>query len=176
MIRSYRRAEALTKSDTAVLGEPTRALYIGGTGNIVVHMCGDPAGVYRTFAVTAGQIIEIAIDMLRSTSTTATGVLALRDGEPQGVGELAIAGTPITAEVKDVASAGFTITGTGGLQPYAFSVASGTLPTGITLNATTGVVGGTPTVAQTKTNIVLRVTDANGDTADLAPYTVVVAP
>lgn len=173
---TYRRAEALTKSDTAVLGEPAQGLYIGGAGNIAVHMCGDAAGVYRTFAVIAGQFLDIGIDMLRATSTTATGVMALRRGEPGGLLALSIAGTPVTAEVINVASAGFSVAGSGGLQPYAFSVAAGTLPTGITLNATTGAYAGTPTAAQTKTGIVIRVTDANGATADLAPFTVVVAP
>lgn len=173
---TYRRAEALTKSDTAVLGEPAQGLYIGGAGNIVVHMCGDPAGVYRTFAVIAGQFVDIGIDMLRATSTTATGVLALRRGEPGGLLDLSIAGTPVTAEVKDVASTGFTVAASGGLQPYAYSVFAGALPTSMTLGAATGAWGGTPTVAQTKTGIVIRVTDANGDTADLAAFDVVVAP
>jgi hypothetical protein len=173
---TYRRAEALTKSDTAVLGEPAQGLYIGGAGNVAVHMCGDPAGVYRTFAVTAGQILDVAVDMLRSTSTTATGVLALRRGEPVGLLDLTISGALPTAEVKDAPSAGATFAGSGGLQPFAFSVFAGALPTGMTLNAATGAYAGTPTVAQTKTGVVIRVTDANGDTADAAPATIVVAP
>ena len=37
-----------------------------------------------------------------------------------------------------------TLTATGGTAPYSFSVASGALPSGLTLNAATGVLSGTP--------------------------------
>jgi hypothetical protein len=43
------------------------------------------------------------------------------------------------------------ITALGGTEPYTYSVITGTLPTGLTLNSTTGVISGTPTVLQTKT-------------------------
>ncbi|MGH9842706.1 MAG: putative Ig domain-containing protein, partial [Blastocatellia bacterium] len=39
-----------------------------------------------------------------------------------------------------------TVTATGGLAPYSFSIGAGALPAGITLNAATGVLSGTPTV------------------------------
>ncbi len=48
---------------------------------------------------------------------------------------------------------------TGGVGPYTFSVATGTLPTGLTLNATTGAITGTPTAAGTFS---IQVKDANG--------------
>ncbi|NVI85585.1 putative Ig domain-containing protein, partial [Janthinobacterium sp. BJB401] len=38
-------------------------------------------------------------------------------------------------------------TAAGGVAPYAYSVSSGALPTGLVLNAATGIVSGTPTVA-----------------------------
>src|ERR1017187_6785291 len=51
------------------------------------------------------------------------------------------------------------ITVTGGTSPYTFSIGSGTLPAGLTLNTSTGAVTGTPTAAGTFT---IKVTDANG--------------
>jgi aminopeptidase N len=39
----------------------------------------------------------------------------------------------------------------GGIAPYFFQITSGTLPSGLTINSTTGVVSGTPTSAGTKT-------------------------
>ena len=40
-----------------------------------------------------------------------------------------------------------TLTASGGTAPYSFSVSGGTLPTGLTLNPTTGVISGTPTAS-----------------------------
>ncbi|WP_370723343.1 SdrD B-like domain-containing protein [Fibrella aquatica] len=54
-----------------------------------------------------------------------------------------------------------TITVSGGTTPYAFSVAAGTLPAGLTLNPTTGVVSGTPTTSGTFPTTIV-VTDAQG--------------
>lgn len=63
----------------------------------------------------------------------------------------------------------------GGTGPYAFSLAAGTLPSGTSLNTSTGVISGTLTTAQVKTGIVVRVTDHLGATASLPPATVTVA-
>ena len=65
-----------------------------------------------------------------------------------------------------------TVTATGGTGSYTFS-RSGTLPTGLTLNATTGVISGTPTAAGTRT-FTIRATDGNGAIGSRA-YTVTVS-
>ena len=39
----------------------------------------------------------------------------------------------------------YTFTTSGGTQPYSYSITSGSLPTGLTINPNTGVVSGTPT-------------------------------
>src|SRR4051794_21768356 len=56
---------------------------------------------------------------------------------------------------------------TGGVLPYTFSIVSGSLPTGLTLNSATGRISGTPSVAGVFT-FTGRVTDAASTTADLA--------
>jgi len=54
----------------------------------------------------------------------------------------------------------FTLTATGGILPYTFAVATGTLPTGLSLNASTGVISGIPTVSASLANITFSVTDS----------------
>jgi hypothetical protein len=51
-----------------------------------------------------------------------------------------------------------TVNATGGTTPYAWSVSSGTLPTGLSINPSTGVISGTPSVEGTST-FTVQVTD-----------------
>lgn len=50
---------------------------------------------------------------------------------------------------------------TSGTAPYTFSITAGSLPTGLTLNTSTGVVSGTPSAPGTST-FTIQVTDAHG--------------
>jgi large repetitive protein len=89
-----------------------------------------------------------------------------------------IATTSITLVVAATLSLGFpappsgtagtaytdTLTAAGGTVPYTWSVSAGTLPAGITLNASTGVLSGTPTLAGTS-SFTIKVTDAVSRTA-----------
>ncbi len=61
------------------------------------------------------------------------------------------------------------ITVTGGVPPYVFSIGSGTLPAGLTLNTSTGAVTGTPTAPGTFT---IKVTDALGATGGNCSITI----
>ncbi len=53
------------------------------------------------------------------------------------------------------------LTASGGTASYTYSVSSGTLPTGLSLNASTGAVTGTPTLSYTAANVVFSVKDTN---------------
>lgn len=68
--------------------------------------------------------------------------------------------------VVDEAYSG-TLSATGGASPYTYSVSSGALPTGLTLNASTGAVTGTPTVEDVF-SVTVMVTDNSGNTDDSA--------
>ncbi|MBL8174504.1 MAG: putative Ig domain-containing protein, partial [Bryobacterales bacterium] len=56
------------------------------------------------------------------------------------------------------------IAANGGTQPYNFTITVGSLPTGLSLNASTGAVTGTPS-AQGGFNFIVQVRDANGLTS-----------
>jgi uncharacterized repeat protein (TIGR01451 family) len=64
------------------------------------------------------------------------------------------AGTPYTD----------TLTAAGGTTPYTWTVTAGSLPAGLTLNSSTGVLAGTPTTAGTA-SFTIKVTDAASQTA-----------
>jgi uncharacterized repeat protein (TIGR03803 family) len=59
-----------------------------------------------------------------------------------------------------------TATATGGLPPYKWALTSGKLPTGLTLNTSSGLISGTPTVAGASP-FSITVTDAEGTPATL---------
>lgn len=67
-----------------------------------------------------------------------------------------------------------TITVSGGTAPYVFAVISGSLPNGLSLNASTGAITGTPTVAGTF-SFVVQVTDADLLTGETPGCGIVIA-
>jgi hypothetical protein len=87
---------------------------------------------------------------------------------------LSISGTPVLEATQSTAYAGFTATASNGTAPYTYSLV-GTWPAGITINASTGAVSGTPTGSGSFTGLSVRVTDAASDTADLTTFSIAVA-
>jgi hypothetical protein len=71
------------------------------------------------------------------------------------------------------------LTPSGGTAPYTYSITSGTLPTGLSLDASTGAVTGTPTAQYATATLIFSVRDANGVaaiTTSSVIFTVVAAP
>ena len=62
---------------------------------------------------------------------------------------------------------GATLQATGGIQPYSWTVTTGSLPAGLILNSATGTISGTPTSAGTS-NFTVTVTDSETPTAKTA--------
>ena len=68
-------ALAIQPDDTADLPQVTRALYLGGGGDVAVRMCG---GETVTFAgVAAGTLLPVRVGRVLASGTTATGILGL---------------------------------------------------------------------------------------------------
>ena len=77
-----RTSEESARSGTAisvgggdqVLGVTSRWVYVGSNGNLVVRLADDAADITLT-GVTAGQLIPLAVAIVRQTGTTAGGIL-----------------------------------------------------------------------------------------------------
>lgn len=130
----------------------------------------------QTYVLAAGQSAKYVRPAVRATNAIGNAA-AYATGAALGPisAVLSISGTPVTTATQNSAYAGFSVSGAGGHTTYVYSVFAGALPTGLSLNPSTGAVSGTPTVVETQTGIVIRVTDADVLTADLAPFTITVS-
>jgi len=106
-------------------------------------------------------------------------VLACGTGKPPTpVGPLVISPAALPVAVINVPYSA-TLTAVGGLQPFTWAMASGTLPPGLTLSTSgaNGIISGTPTVLGT-TTFKVQVTDSQTPTAavDIASKSLTVNP
>lgn len=62
----------------------------------------------------------------------------------------------------------------GDLTPFSYAVTSGTLPAGLSLNASTGVISGTPTTPTSAVNIVVTATDSGSNAASTNSFSVTI--
>jgi hypothetical protein len=129
----------------AVSGMPTAA----GTFTFTVKLVDSSA---IPFTVTANETIVISNPVPPLTLT----------GGPQPLGEV---GIPYATS----------LVATGGVTPYAWSIASGTLPAGLSISPTTGVISGTPTTQGTS-NFTVQVQDATNAVATAAASITIVSP
>lgn len=123
-------------------------------------------------AIAAGRYVRVGV---RATNVVGQSAQVFSAAYGPIAAVLSISGTPVTTATQNVAYTGFTVSSAGGHAPKTFSVFAGALPTGITLNPTTGVVSGTPTLVEVQAGIIIRVTDADGLTANLASFTITVS-
>ncbi len=77
------------------------------------------------------------------------------------------------ATLNEIYSA--TLTGIGGATPYTWTITAGALPDGLSLNANTGEISGTPTLKGTF-DFTVQITDSNSDTATKALSIFVAVP
>ncbi len=73
---NYEDAAAITNSDTATFAA-TRAIIVGGAGNLKVTMASGNAVTIVIPATACGFVIPIRVTQVFATGTTATGVVAL---------------------------------------------------------------------------------------------------
>ena len=91
----------------------------------------------------------------------------------------AVANTTAQSLTVGTAMPSFTpLTASGGTPPYTYGY-TGTLPAGLSFNASTGVVTGTPTAVYASADLVFTVSDTNNNvasTSSMVNFTVVAAP
>lgn len=107
------------------------------------------------------------VDIVGTTRSVSTPTI--------GAWEAGAGGTPVSfsgtvsnqSQVQNVAGFNLALAGffSGTLTPFTYNVQTGTLPTGLTLNTSTGAITGTPTVVQTQTGISVRATDTGTNVA-----------
>lgn len=136
----------------------TVRVYVGGVLDSTTTAI---AATTLTPVVSAGGVVRVEVDAVRDTLVSwqplaatfgyTKVTLTLTGDAPNG--------TPGTAY-------SFGYTAGGGVPPYTFSIVSGALPSGVTLNASTGVISGTPSAGSASWTI--RVTDSVSNHVDLA--------
>jgi hypothetical protein len=119
-------------------------------------------------SATAGTTATVQINSVAYPSQSASFTITLNPA-------LSITTAALPSGVAGVAYS-TTLAGAGGTPAYKWTVATGTLPTGLSLGATTGVLSGTPTLAGTY-HFSISLTDASTLTATVTQaYTLNIIP
>jgi len=105
--------------------------------------------------------VEVADSETPTANATANLSITINNGVPL---QIDTNGLPEGSEATQYFA---TLYASGGQQPYTWSVSTGSLPSGLTLNASAGTITGKPTVLGT-TNFTLKVTDSGSQTATQA--------
>lgn len=87
-------------------------------------------------------------------------------GSGTGIEALSVTTTSLSDGINGTAYSA-TLSAFGGVYPYTWSISSGSLPTGLSLNASTGEISGTPTASGTF-SFTVKVTDNNSPTKSTA--------
>jgi hypothetical protein len=116
-------------------------------------------------------VAEMTQDMLKGSGPSFPADLARMGG---GIVGPEISGAPVLTGQDGVAYAGFTVSAVGGTTPYVYALV-GTWPTGLSINSGTGAVTGTPTQDGSFANLSVKVTDDDGEEAQLPTFTLVIA-
>jgi hypothetical protein len=175
---------------TAPAGSPGFNLTVRGSGFIPPTIDGGSVVVWTT---PSGNSYLLSTTFYNSNQLSASVPAELLASA--GTARVAVVSPPcdaLSGSLPFVITAGLTITTTalrrgmvgvsysdglaasGGTQPYSWSLASGSLPPGLTLNSSTGAITGTPTTAGTS-NFTAQVTDSAKASAT-KPLSIIIDP
>ena len=148
----------------------TSVILTAGGGNSYTFTSGSGVvgtpGTANTLTVSTPGTYSVTVASASGcVSTTSTTVISNT--------AMVMVSNPVTTTATINASFSQSFTASGGTSPYSYSLASGSLPSGLSL-ATTGVLSGTPTQAGSFT-ITVKATDATGCSGVSAPYVLTVS-
>ncbi|MEZ0484990.1 putative Ig domain-containing protein [Fibrella aquatica] len=157
---AYSVTGTVTSTNAAVNNASPQTLTVSvGSISTVVTLTGNGPVSY-TLAGLVSDGLAKTVSVL--SSATACGTTTVTYSAPSACTVCTLSLTTTTLPKGEVDKAySQTVVATGGTTPYSFSTAPGTLPAGLTLNPTTGVVSGTPTTSGTFPTTIV-VTDAQG--------------
>jgi hypothetical protein len=183
---------SLTVSAASTLQVTTTSLPDGAVGTAYTVTLGASGGkTPYTWALTSGTLpaglsLNATSGVISGTPTAAANATPLAfkvtDSESPAVSKTVTLSLTIASTFKITTTSlpngtvgspySTTLAATGGTTPYTWTITSGTLPAGLSLNASTGVISGTPTAAANATSLAFKVTDsaspAGAATATLA--------
>ncbi|MFZ3262852.1 MAG: putative Ig domain-containing protein [Terriglobales bacterium] len=162
------KVKTVTMSNVGSMALSISGITIGGTNAgdySQVNTCGS--------SLSAGANCAIKVTFKPAATGTRAATISIADSDattPQTIAMTGIGtstGTPLSVTTTSLAagvvgtSYSQTLQATGGTTPYSWSIAIGSLPAGLTLNAATGAITGTPTGPQVGTiSFTATVTDA----------------
>ena len=188
---------------SATAGATTTSSTIVGTTSTSFNPFSSVTGGYApyTYFVSSGTLptgitINSSTGLVSGTpslvQSSASVVFAVKDSQNNQAATTATVSFTVTT-IASVAGSTTTVTATqntaissfypfssvtGGYTPYTYYVSTGTLPTGITIDGSTGLVSGTPTIAQSSASVVFAVKDSQNNqsvTTSTVSFTVAIS-
>jgi large repetitive protein len=118
---------------------------------------------------TATGTSTFTVKVTDSAATTATASLSITINTVLTITTTSLPGGSVGTAYSS------TLQASGGATPYTWNVSSGALPAGLSLNATSGIISGTPTTIATS-NFTIQVTDSESPAAAVAaPFSITIA-
>ena len=141
---------------------------ISGGGSLSSSTIANPSYTPANVSATTSVVINVAVSDGAATVNQTLTLTVNHASLPLALSTTTLSGGTVGASYNQ------TLAASGGTLPYTWSLTSGSLPPGLTLNATTGVISGTPTTAGTS-SFTTQVRDNVGATAAKA-LTLTVVP
>jgi subtilisin family serine protease len=183
-----------TASSTINIGPTLKLQFQGVNGTVgtpywvtLTASGGIPPYTFSSSALPAGLTLNAATGAISGTPTRAVNNLPVTATVTDSTGTSTTAGANINIVAPATLGLQFPgvngnvgtpysnlLTASGGIPPYTFSISS--LPAGLTLNATTGVISGTPTAVVSNLSVTATVTDSAATSAKASANVSIAAP